>query len=485
MPRADRTKRPPRLDTFLGRDREVAEVCDLLDTFRLVTLSGPGGSGKTRLAEEVAAELASRTGVDTAVVELAPVEDVAMVPVRSRPGWTSPGSRPCLRWSTESRSAAWCCSSTTWSSSSASDRWCPSCCAGLEGCGSWPPRGSRCAWRASRRTRSIRSTSGPGRADPERLAASPAMALLEDRARSRNRALRVKDSDGPVLRDVVRALDGLPLALEIAAPWLAALGPVELLGELAHPLDLDGRQAGSDRRHRTLRATIAWSHDRLTRDKQRLLRRMSVLRGSGDLDAVRAVGGDDLGSPVGTVLLDLLDRDLVRAPSRSTARRGSGYWRPCGSSPRSGSTRRASGRTRSCERPSTSRGGRYSSPVTARVRTPIPGSRARPVRTPTTCGRRWTTFHPARPGTSDRLQLVVDTWALWFELGFEREGERRLQTALDAAPHDAPARAIGLVYLANFVGLHDHADRALAMAQEAIAIARPRRQAGGRVRAEL
>ena len=124
--------------------------------------------------------------------------------------------------------------------------------------------------------------------------------------------LRRHPADAIALRDIVRALDGLPLALEIAAPWLVPLTPVGLLAELRHPLDMRGRRTDAEERHRSLRAMIAWSYDRLSTDEQRLLARLSVLRGSGDLDAVRAVGGSDLGAPTVDVLMDLLDRHLVR-----------------------------------------------------------------------------------------------------------------------------------------------------------------------------
>jgi predicted ATPase len=305
--------------------------------------------------------------------------------------------------------------------------------------------------------------------DPRRLATTPSVALLLDRARSRSRWPELGDTEEAALRDVVRSLDGLPLALEIVAPWLGALGPRGLLGEIDRALDLTSRVAEPDERHRTIRSAIAWSHDRLTPPEQRLLRRMSVLRGGGDLDAVRAVAGEDLGGLVPDVLVDLLERNVVQ---RAEPVDGSPRFRLLETVRQFAGERLAeAGEQATTELRAADHFASWAVGLAAHSA----GSDA----------DRWLTRALAdadnlraamdalaRAGqAADHLQLVVDSWALWVDVGYEAEGEGRLRAALDAAPDEHPARAVGLVCLATIAGLHDR-DREREMIEAAVTLAR-------------
>ncbi len=277
-----------------------------------------------------------------------------------------------------------------------------------------------------------------GERDPQRVAATPSVALLLDRARDRG---RVDEVDPAALRDVVRSLDGLPLALEIVAPWVGLLGAAAVLGELPRSLDLTTRRSDADERHRTLRAAVAWSHDRLSGDEQRLLRRLAVLRGGGDLDAVRALAGDDLGRPALDVLMDLLDRNLV------------GRAEPVDGAPRFRlleTVRQFAGERldEAGEREATElRAAEHFAAWAVQLAKHSEGVDSEPwvVRAVADADNLRAAMDVLdREGRADEhLQLVVDTVALWFSAGLEGEGLRRLTRAVEKASADAPARASG------------------------------------------
>jgi predicted ATPase/DNA-binding SARP family transcriptional activator len=453
---ARRARRAPRLDSFVGRDRELGEVGAVLRESRLVTLVGPGGSGKTRLAEEVAADVAAG-GVETAVVPLASVEDVALVPgaVSARLELGAAESVEALASQLGDRRLLLVLDNLEQVAGAG-----PAIAGLLHG---------TTALGVLATSREPLRVSGEQVYAVDPLPVPAAVALLLDRARSRGAA--VPDQDGDALRDVVSALDGLPLALEIVAPWLGVLGPRALLGELDHRLDLTARLTDAGDRHRTLRSAIAWSHDRLTAAEQRLLRRMSVLRGGGDLDAVRAVGGDDLGSPVVDVVVDLVERNLVQ---RAEPVAGIQRFRLLETVRQfAGERLDEAGEREPTELRVAEHFARWAVGLSAHVDTADADPwRARALADADNLRAAMDAL--ARAGRAgDALQLTVDSWALWFDVGYELEGARRLQAALDAAPPDHPARAIGLAYVVS-IGTPDreHDRRRL---EEAVALARARR----------
>jgi predicted ATPase len=309
-----------RLDTFVGRERDVDEVEALLESTRLVTLTGPGGAGKSRLAEEVAERYGRRTGDRAVLVELAPVDDDGLVSgkIASRVGLPSAEPLDGLISLLGDRSFLFV----------------------LDNLEHLPGIGAivDALLRGTSGIRILATSRAPlgvpgeqqygvppldvpaaADADAERIAATPAVRLLLDRARASDPRLDVTTDNAETLGRIVRMVDGLPLALEIVAPWLRPLTPDGVLEQLQRPLDIAGRGL-ADARHRTLRDTIAWSSDRLTAEQRDLLARLSVLRGSGDLDAITALADGVLPRPVVDVLVDLVDRNLVQ-PSPALNRR--------------------------------------------------------------------------------------------------------------------------------------------------------------------
>src|SRR5215211_7268429 len=201
---------PPQLTSFVGREEEIAEVERLLDRTRLLTLTGPGGSGKSRLALRVAAELLTRFPAD-----LGAVEAVRLFCERA-------------------------------------------------------------------------------------LAASPRFALTEQNA--------------PVVVEICARLDGLPLAIELAATRTKVLTPAEILSRLERRLSvLTSSSRSLPERQRTLRAAIAWSYDLLDPVERRLFARLSVFTGGWTFESAEAAcDPEELGLDILDGLTSLVDKSLVR-----------------------------------------------------------------------------------------------------------------------------------------------------------------------------
>jgi tetratricopeptide (TPR) repeat protein len=144
---------------------------------------------------------------------------------------------------------------------------------------------------------------------------SDAVTLFIERAR----AVRADVGDSPAVHELIRRLDGLPLAIELAAARVKLLGPEQLLERIAQRLDLLKGGRDADERHATLRTTIAWSYDLLDDDEQQLFARLAVFRGGSTLEAAEAVCGSDLDT-----LASLLDKSLVRR--RTDANGDERFW---------------------------------------------------------------------------------------------------------------------------------------------------------------
>ena len=301
------------------------------------------------------------------------------------------------------------------------------------------------------------------------LAGSDALRLLADRARAVDPRFAVTAENAADLAAVVRRLDGLPLALEIAAPWLRALTASGLLAQLDRVLDVRGRRPDVDARHRSLRATVRWSHDLLDEGQQRLLARMSVFRGDSGLDAVEAVCGRGSDVPVVDVLVDLVDRNLVQLAPPVAGRPRFRLLRTV----RDFAAERldASGERQAVEEQHARWYASWAAGLAAHSEGPHADAWLEQALAEAD-DLRAAIDHLTRAGrTADRLQLVADAMVLWFEAGHEREGEESLDQALAAAAPDAPARAIALAYLAWLRGTHDRS-RAARHAEEAVALAR-------------
>ena len=146
------------------------------------------------------------------------------------------------------------------------------------------------------------------------VATASAVRLFVERARRVRPDFVLDDDNVATVAEIARRLDGLPLAIELAAARLRILAPADLLDRLEHRLDtLSGSSPDAPDRHRTLREAIAWSHDLLTEDERALFRRLGVFAGGAGLDAIETVcSGDGIAADlVLDVLGSLVDKSLV------------------------------------------------------------------------------------------------------------------------------------------------------------------------------
>jgi predicted ATPase/DNA-binding CsgD family transcriptional regulator len=279
-----------------------------------VTVTGPGGAGKTRLAGEVARRVAGRFADGAWLAELAPVQDPAQVPavvaaalgVRELPG-TSPVevvarvlARQQLLLVLDN------CEHVIGAAAEL--------CAGLLlACDDVRVLAtSREPLRAAGEARyRLGPLSVPGPDDGADAAGAEAVVLFADRARSADARFVLDGQTGPAVVKIVAGLDGMPLAIELAAARVEALGVAQLADRLDDRFAL---LAGADRlapgRHRSLAATVEWSYQLLGDDEQRVFRAVSVFPGPFTLEAVQAVAGAGAEAAV----LRLVDCSLVSPP---------------------------------------------------------------------------------------------------------------------------------------------------------------------------
>jgi predicted ATPase/class 3 adenylate cyclase len=320
---------PVQLSAFIGREREVSEVRALAESCRLVTLTGAGGCGKTRLGLQVAAELLDGSGDGVWLAELAAVTDEDAVPPAISQALrlaVNPG-RPALEALLDALAPQDVlivldncehliggCAKTA----EAIVRRCPKVhllATSREPLGI----GGETIYRVP-----SLSLPGPGEDGPPAPGSSDAVALFADRARANGVALSVDEQTGPVVVSICRRLDGMPLAIELAAARLRSMSLSELHGRLDQRFRLlTGGSRTALERQQTLRATVGWSYSLLTGAEQVLLARLSVFAGGFGLDAAEAVCGfariDVL--EVAGLLGSLVDKSLVVAePAGGTLR---------------------------------------------------------------------------------------------------------------------------------------------------------------------
>ena len=269
---------PLQLTSFIGREREMAEVAGLLASTRLLTLTGTGGVGKTRLALQVAAGLLDSYAQGVWLVELAPLADPALVPgavlaalgVPEQPGRAAaghPARRPAHRGS-----CCWCWTTASTCSTPAPG-WSRRCCGPARACGSWPPAGSRWGWPARSAGGSPPShcPSTDQRASPAVVAQCEAVQLFVERARAVQPQFALTAANAAAVAGICTRLDGIPLALELAAARLGGLGVAELAARLDQRFRLlTGGSRTALPRQQTLQATVDWSYDLLTPREQTL-----------------------------------------------------------------------------------------------------------------------------------------------------------------------------------------------------------------------
>lgn len=312
---------PAVLTPTIGREAEIATVVDLLDgPDRLVTLTGPGGVGKTRLALEVAHARRDLARETVHFVPLAAVTDPDLV-------MSTVADQLGAREITGLRPVEWL--AAHFGSSPAVlvlDN--------LEQALAAAPEVAELVERSpglkvlatSRHPLRVRGEreivvgplATPDDDDTVTLVAQvPAVRLLVDRAQAAGGRFELTDVNAAAVALLSRRLGGLPLALELVAARLRLLTPDQLLQRLGTSLDVTGGAADLPQRQRTLRATLDWSQELLTTEERTLFARLGVFAGGATLEAIESVCADT-GSDVLEALAGLLDNSLVvtdRAPT--------------------------------------------------------------------------------------------------------------------------------------------------------------------------
>ena len=321
---------PVPLTSFVGRERELAQLREALRETRQLTLTGPGGSGKTRLALEVASGEVDRFAGGVWWVELAPLAEEALVGAAVA---ESLGVRP-LPGVTELQAACgYLASRRALVVLDNCEHLVGACAEAAEALLLAGPQivvlatsraplgvGGESNWR-------VPSLSLP---EPEAngsigaVAASDAVSLFIERARKVHPGFAVTEENARAIARVCDELDGLPLALELAAARVRMLSVDQIAAGVSESLRLlTGGPRTASGRQQTLRASVDWSHDLLSADERLLLRRLAVFTGGFTLEAAEQIcTGDGVErAQVLDVLGALVDQSLVIADERDTGAR--------------------------------------------------------------------------------------------------------------------------------------------------------------------
>jgi non-specific serine/threonine protein kinase len=308
---------PVPLSSFVGRERDITAVIDLLRRpgVRLLTLTGPGGVGKTRLAVRVANELQAAFAGGAVFVSLASVDDPALIAaaIAQTAGVRDVGDCPVTERVVDAlRSQQLLLVLDNFEHVTAGA---PFVTRLLESCpGLVVIATSRSPLRLSgEQVRPIEPLAVPNlqrHATLTELAATDAVALFVQRARAVRPDFVLTDTNGPTVVEICRRLDGLPLAIELCAARVAAFPPAALIDRLDQrlPLLIDGPR-DAERRHKTMRDAIAWSYELLSREEQAAFRSLAVFASGWTLAAAQAVAMPD--GDVFVLVGSLVARSLV------------------------------------------------------------------------------------------------------------------------------------------------------------------------------
>jgi len=310
------TNLPAQLSTFIGRDTEVAAVADALRDARLVTLTGVGGVGKTRLALQAAGEMVQEVPGGAWVVELGGLTDALALPealasamrVAPQPGTSILDALTAALREHPTLVVLDNCEHL------------------LEGVAQFvgellraaPDLRVLCTSREGLGLPGERILAVPPLAVPSEegldAIAADAVRLFVERAQAVRSSFALVDDNVAAVVRICRRVDGIPLAIELAAARVRSMAP----GEIASRLDqrfqlLSGGARGAVNRHQTLRRAIDWSYDLLSSEEAELLQRLSVCVGGFDLDAAEAIGvSDDVDAFIVVDIVDrLVDKSLV------------------------------------------------------------------------------------------------------------------------------------------------------------------------------
>ena len=334
VPLSDEEKRtgswhrlPAPLTPLIGREHAVATVCTLLQRadVRLVTLTGPGGIGKTRLGQQVASELDELFADGICFVSLAPLSNHTLVP-------STIALTLGLRRGLDGQHTATMQSLELFfqgkhfllvlDNFEQVVRAAPDLAELLAAC---PQLKVLVTSRAALHIQGEHEIVVPPLGLPERdridllestaLSQYPAIALFLQRALAIKPGLALTQTNMQTIADICLGLDGLPLAIELAAARIKLLPPQVLRQRLAHPLQiLTGNTQDAPARHQTLRDTIGWSYYLLEETERQLFRRLSVFVGGATLEAIESIcdAFSDQVQPVLDTVASLIDKSLLQ-----------------------------------------------------------------------------------------------------------------------------------------------------------------------------
>jgi predicted ATPase/class 3 adenylate cyclase len=314
------TNLPFQFTEFVGRDADLAAVSKALEDSRVVTLIGVGGVGKTRLAVQTAAELLPRYGDGVFLCELGPLTDPGQVPavvanacgVQQRPGESFTESLQSTLRSKEMLVVLDNCEHLLDAAAELVTTLMASCpnvtvlATGREGLGVW-----------GERMMMVRSLPMPGEAATTgEILAAEAVRLFTERAEQAGGGLVLDDDTAATVAQLCRRLDGVPLAIELAAARTRMMSPQEIAARLDERFRLlTGGSRTAVERHQTLQQAVDWSYGLLDERERTILDRFGVFAGGFTLDAAEAVVGDDDLDALDVLdgITQLVDKSLVVA----------------------------------------------------------------------------------------------------------------------------------------------------------------------------
>ena len=314
---------PTQLTTFLGRQRELAEAAALLEEARLLTLTGPGGTGKTRLSLQLAADVTERFHDGVFFVPLGTIDEPALVlpTIAQALGVSDPGGGVLDRLADQlaGKQVLLVLDNVEQVIEAAPDVG--------ELLGRLPEIKVLATSRSPLHVYGEQEFPVPplGLPDPQHLPALEALsqyasvALFVERAMAVRPGFAVDAANAPAIAEICVRLDGLPLAIELAAARVRVLTPQAILSRLGDQLSLlAGGASNLPARQQTLRGAIGWSHDLLDDGERLAFARLAVFAGGADLAAVEGVVLPDWPADAGPApdaldaVTSLLDKSLVR-----------------------------------------------------------------------------------------------------------------------------------------------------------------------------
>ena len=315
---------PAELTSFVGREPQLAELRRLLRRSRLTTLTGPGGAGKTRLALRLATESLDRYPNGVWLLDLAPIGDGRLLEqtLAGVAGVKEETKRPIVDLLSDALAQSRClivldgCEHLVDECAVLTNRLLRACPKLTIIATSREPLGvsGEVTWR----TPSLTIPRPEDAAHPELLLESESIRLFVDRARLSRPDFRLETPEAPAMAQICARLEGIPLAIELAAGLAGVMTLEEILDRLSHRFRLlTGGGRSSLPRHQTLRQAVDWSYGLLTPTEQALFARLGVFAGGFDLSAVESVThGDPISADeVLPILSRLVHKSLVVAES--------------------------------------------------------------------------------------------------------------------------------------------------------------------------